>query len=205
MKLWAPARAQRLPQRKSSVRKRFAGGRKKPSTFSASSQLSLSFRRRFGKPAGSRGRMMEWWRNGVLKNRQGSQRHITPLLQHSSDRDVSEPIEIASELEFVPEPLLMPVRLHAFAAFVLGNFCLPSFLKRAHSDFSNGESIESSNSSQCKCSRRFGYLLSCDDPAAVFFLSCAPMPIFLRNGSIDCLRPKNFSIDSLTSRESPGS
>jgi hypothetical protein len=26
------------------------------------------------------------------------------------------------------------MRLHAFAALVLGNFCLPSFLKRAHSD-----------------------------------------------------------------------
>jgi hypothetical protein len=26
------------------------------------------------------------------------------------------------------------MRLHALAALVLGNFCLPSFLKRAHSD-----------------------------------------------------------------------
>jgi len=99
----------------------------------------------------------------------------------------------------------MPVRLHAFAALVLSNFCLPTFFKRAHSGFSNCDSIESSNSPQCKCSRRFGYLVSCDGPAAAFFLSCVPMPIFFRNGSIDCLRPRNFSIDSLTSRESPGS
>jgi hypothetical protein len=99
----------------------------------------------------------------------------------------------------------MPMRLHAFATLVLGNFCFPSFLKRAHSDFSNFNSIESSNSPQCKRSRRFGYLVSCDGPAATFFLSCTPTPIFFKNGSIDCLRPRNFSIDSLTSRESPGS
>ena len=110
-----------------------------------------------------------------------------------------------SVLQLVPQSLLMPVRLHAFAALVFGNFCFPSFFKRAHSDFSNCDSIESSNSPQCKCSRGFGYLVSCDGPAAAFFLSCAPMPIFFRNGSIDCLRPRNFSIDSLTSRESPGS
>jgi len=106
-------------------------------------------------------------------------------------------------LQFVPQSLLMPVRLHAFATLVLGDFCFPSFFKRAHSDF--GSAIESSNSSQCKCRRRFGYLFSCDGPAAAFFLSCVPMPIFFKNGSIDCLRPRNFSIDSLTSRESPGS
>jgi hypothetical protein len=38
-------------------------------------------------------------------------------------------------LQFVPQSLLMPVRLHAFAALVLGNFCFPAFFKRAHSDF----------------------------------------------------------------------
>jgi len=108
-------------------------------------------------------------------------------------------------LQLVPKSLLMPVRLHAFAALVLGNFCFPSFFKRAHSDFSNCDSIESSNSPQCKRSRRLGYLVSCEGPAAAFFLSCVPMPIFFKNGSIDCLRPRNFSIDSLTSRESPGS
>lgn len=31
------------------------------------------------------------------------------------------------------------------------------------------------------------------------------MPIFFKNGSIERLRPRNFSMDSLTSRESPGS
>jgi hypothetical protein len=30
-------------------------------------------------------------------------------------------------LQFVAQPFLMPVRLHAFAALVFGNFCLPSF------------------------------------------------------------------------------
>jgi hypothetical protein len=38
-------------------------------------------------------------------------------------------------LELVSQPLLVPVRLHAFAALMLGNFCFPSFLKRAHSVF----------------------------------------------------------------------
>ena len=38
-------------------------------------------------------------------------------------------------LELVTQPLLMPVRFHALAALVLGNFCFPSFFQRAHSDF----------------------------------------------------------------------
>jgi hypothetical protein len=118
---------------------------------------------------------------------------------------VSSPPEVNGTLQLIPQSLLVPMRLHAFAAFVLGNFCLPSFFKGAHSDFVNWESIESLNSLQRKCSRRVGYLVSCDGPAAAFFLSCVPMPIFFRNGSMDCLRPRNFSIDSLTSRESPGS
>ena len=118
---------------------------------------------------------------------------------------VSSPGEANETLQLIPQSLLMPVRLHTFAALVLGNFCFPSFFKRAHSDFGKCGSIESSNSLQRKCSRRFGYLVSCDGPAAAFFLSCVPMPIFLRNGSTDCFRPRNFSIDSLTSRESPGS
>ena len=111
----------------------------------------------------------------------------------------------SAALHLIPETLLMPMRPHALAALVLGNFCFPSFFKRAHSNFSKCNSIESSNSPQCKRSRRFGYLVSCVGPAAAFFLSCVPMPIFFKNGSIDCLRPRNFSIDSLTSRESPGS
>ena len=47
----------------------------------------------------------------------------------------------------------------------------------------------------------YNYRLSSDGPALVFF--SPPMPIFFRNGSIDCLRARNFSIDSVTSRESP--
>ena len=41
----------------------------------------------------------------------------------------------ADDLHLVPEPLLVPMRPHAFAALVLGNFCFSSFFKRAHSDF----------------------------------------------------------------------
>jgi hypothetical protein len=38
-------------------------------------------------------------------------------------------------LQFVPQALLMPVGLHAFAALVFGNFRFPSFFERAHSEF----------------------------------------------------------------------
>src|SRR6266496_6350151 len=37
----------------------------------------------------------------------------------------------ADDLHLVPEPLLVPMRPHAFAALVLGNFCFSSFLRRA--------------------------------------------------------------------------
>src|SRR2546421_12556215 len=53
--------------------------------------------------------------------------------------------------------------------------------------------------------RLYNYLLSCDGPAGDFFFSCGPMPIFFRNGWTDCFRPRNFSMEMLTSRESPGS
>lgn len=49
------------------------------------------------------------------------------------------------------------------------------------------------------------YLPSCDGPGGAFFVSCAPIPIFFRNGWTDCFRPRNFSMDTLTSRESPTS
>ena len=49
------------------------------------------------------------------------------------------------------------------------------------------------------------HLPSCEGPVGVFCLSCGPMPIFFRNGWIDCLRPRNFSMEMLTSRESPAS
>jgi hypothetical protein len=38
-------------------------------------------------------------------------------------------------LRLIPEALLVPMRFHALAALVLGNFRFASFLKRAHSDF----------------------------------------------------------------------
>jgi hypothetical protein len=41
----------------------------------------------------------------------------------------------ANALRFVSQSLLMPMRLHAFAALMLGNFRFASFFKRAHSDF----------------------------------------------------------------------
>jgi len=53
--------------------------------------------------------------------------------------------------------------------------------------------------------RLYNYRLSCEGPAGAFFFSSGPMPIFFRNGWIDCLRPRNFSMETLTSRESPGS
>ena len=43
-------------------------------------------------------------------------------------------------LRLISEALLVPMRLHAFAAFMLGNFRLASFLKRAHSVFQIRES-----------------------------------------------------------------
>jgi hypothetical protein len=46
----------------------------------------------------------------------------------------------ACELCLVTQTLLVSMCLHAFAALVLGNFCFPSFLKRAHSDFQICES-----------------------------------------------------------------
>src|ERR1700736_1541566 len=47
------------------------------------------------------------------------------------------------------------------------------------------------------------HLLSWDGPAGAFFLSPPFTPIFFRNGSTDCLRPRNFSIETVTSRPSP--
>jgi hypothetical protein len=44
----------------------------------------------------------------------------------------------------------MPVRLHALAPLVLGNFRLASFLERAHSDFQiRGVLIQPSNAPRC--------------------------------------------------------
>jgi hypothetical protein len=37
-------------------------------------------------------------------------------------------------LRLIAQPLLVPMRLHAFAALMLGNFRFASFLERAHSD-----------------------------------------------------------------------
>src|SRR5438477_11955395 len=54
------------------------------------------------------------------------------------------------------------------------------------------------------CQTPINYLLSWDGPAGgAFFLSSDFTPIFFKNGSTDCLRPRNFSIDTVTSRPSP--
>src|SRR5215469_4759919 len=53
--------------------------------------------------------------------------------------------------------------------------------------------------------RAYNYLLSSDWLAGSFFFSCDLMPIFFRNGWIDCFRPRNFSTEIATSRESPAS
>jgi len=42
-------------------------------------------------------------------------------------------------LQFVAQSFLVPVRLHAFTALVLGNLCFSSFFKRAHSGFGKCE------------------------------------------------------------------
>src|SRR5437660_8738082 len=47
----------------------------------------------------------------------------------------SASLQLAMALHLISQPLLVAMRPHPFAAFVLGNFCLPSFFKRAHSDF----------------------------------------------------------------------
>src|SRR5437867_13048566 len=56
----------------------------------------------------------------------------------------------ADDLHLVPQALLVPMRPHAFAALVLGNFCFSSFLKRAHSVFSESQrAIQPSNPPCC--------------------------------------------------------
>ena len=52
------------------------------------------------------------------------------------------------DLCLVTQTLLVPMRLHAFAALVLGNFSFPSFFKRAHSVDSRN-AIQPSNQSDC--------------------------------------------------------
>src|SRR5262245_47217660 len=53
VKFWAPAPPQPLLQPENSARKEASGRRSKRTIFSASSRLSLSFWRAFGKPAGT--------------------------------------------------------------------------------------------------------------------------------------------------------
>src|SRR5204862_2329438 len=48
-----------------------------------------------------------------------------------------------------------------------------------------------------------GTHLVADDDGTDVFLSL--IPIFFRKGWIDCLRPRNFSMETVTSRESPRS
>src|SRR5436190_11311201 len=90
------------------------------------------------------GRLMGW-SDGVLASRRFVSQSDTPLLLALSRR--CSQANAHSEtgffgglpLKLVPQALLMPVRLHAFATLVFGNFCFPSFFKRAHSDFENCE------------------------------------------------------------------
>jgi hypothetical protein len=49
------------------------------------------------------------------------------------------------------------------------------------------------------------YRASGGGAAGFVFLSGAVTPIRFKNGWTDCLRPRNFSIDCVISRESPGS
>jgi hypothetical protein len=45
------------------------------------------------------------------------------------------PERLRRALRLIPEAFLVPIRFHALAALMLGNFRFASFLKRAHSDF----------------------------------------------------------------------
>jgi hypothetical protein len=55
-------------------------------------------------------------------------------------------------LNLIPQPLLVAMRPHPFAALVLGNFCFPSFFKRAHSDLQISQvAIQPFNGRYCNC------------------------------------------------------
>jgi hypothetical protein len=56
-------------------------------------------------------------------------------VRQTRDARFADSAKLHPSLELIPQSLLMPVRLHAFAALVLGNLCFPSFFKRAHSGF----------------------------------------------------------------------
>ena len=64
----------------------------------------------------------------------------------------SASLQLAMALHLIPQPLLVAMRPHPFAALVLGNFCLSSFFKRAHSDFQTSQvAIQPFNAQYCNC------------------------------------------------------
>src|SRR5436190_13536660 len=90
------------------------------------------------------GRLMGW-SDRVLASRRFVSQSNTPITPGTKPRMFASKCTQRDRffgglpLKLVPQALLMPVRLHAFATLVFGNFCFPSFFKRAHSDFENCE------------------------------------------------------------------
>jgi hypothetical protein len=147
------ARLQCLRRQERPVKGKNTGASKRPAS-SAPSCLILSFRTVFGKLAfalatragqpqtcsGSRaGCALEYRRHAHPCKERGAmmRAHRCSVLDVGrSALSVGRfPSGGADELHLVPQPLLVPMRPHAFAALVLGNFCFPSFFKRAHSVF----------------------------------------------------------------------
>src|SRR5437762_7381021 len=64
----------------------------------------------------------------------------------------SASLQLAMALHLISQPLLVAMRPHPFAALVLGNFCLSSFFKGAHSDFQTSQvAIQPLNAQYCNC------------------------------------------------------
>src|SRR5438093_13703711 len=160
------ARLQCLRRQGRPVKRKNTGASKRPAS-STPSCLILSFRTVFGKPAfalATSGRSASdlYWqpcrlRSGMHATRsplQGTWRNDACASLFSIGRWALSvgrfPSVGADDLHLVPEPLLVPMRPHAFAALVLGNFCFSSFLKRAHSVFPESQgAIQPSNPPCC--------------------------------------------------------
>src|SRR6267378_49660 len=77
---------------------------------------------------------------------------------------------------------------HVFMRMMIGNGEIPAARGRRSLPRGRGKLVATVTAAQI-------HLLFWDGPAGAFFFSCAPMPNFFRNGSIDCLRPRNFSME----------
>jgi hypothetical protein len=64
---------------------------------------------------------------------------LAALVTYTDDAPATTAPGNKLSLSLISKTLLVPMRLHALAALVLGNFSFASFLERAHSDFQIGE------------------------------------------------------------------